>query len=174
VDRTLLHDDGMFHWYCNTGTTGSTGNNPPPCSSHNYVWYEEKGWDRLWLVPWDLDLSLGNDIGGITNISTPWDSPNVECSGAFGQLSPSCDKLTRTWATMQMRYKTEVRRLLDGPFAASNVDPKLDAWTAQIAAAVDEAAAAGHTPNASGWDSAMTSLRSTIGNRRTTMSAIAP
>lgn len=174
VDRTLLHDDGMFHWYCNTGTAGSTGNNPGACSNHNYFWYEEKGWDRLWLVPWDLDLSLGNDIGGITNISTAWDAPSTNCTGAFGQLPPSCDKLTRTWATWQMRYKAEVRRLLDGPFAASNVDPKLEAWSAQISAAVDEAEAAGHSPTAAAWSSAMTSLRSTIGNRRTTMSAIAP
>ena len=31
VDRTIRHDDGFLHWYCDEGG----------CSSHNFYWYEE-------------------------------------------------------------------------------------------------------------------------------------
>jgi hypothetical protein len=177
VDRSLVHDDGMFHWYCGLDPGG--GNNPGACSNHNYYWYEEAGWDRLWLVPWDMDLILGAETTGFTTLPGAWDAANPSCfempTLVFGvtQLPPACDKLTHGLGTLQTRYKAEVRRFLDGPFAASNVNAKFDAWSTQIEAAVQEASAIGHTPSPSAWMNATTDLRNRIANRRTAMESVA-
>jgi spore coat protein CotH len=170
ADRTILNDDGIFHWYCNS--TVPTGNNPGPCSSHNYFWYEEAHWDQLWLIEWDITLAFRGETN-FTPILDPWDAPNPTCTPKAGasaiapqQLPPSCDKLTHAWGARSAEYKAAVRRFLDGPYAASNVDAKLAAWTSQISGAVTEAANAGQGQNALIWQNAVNSLKSTIADLR--------
>ena len=167
----------MFHWYCGLGL----GNNPDTCSNHNYYIYEGDYWDRLWLVPWDLDLSFGSG-GGFVSIPTAWNDPNPDCSGSGGggfgfpgggqALPPACDKLTQGWAEFGDEYAAAVRMFVDGPFNAANVNAKLDAWAAQIAPAVQEASDIGHSPSPNSWQSELQSLRSLIDRQRSVMSGV--
>jgi len=183
VDRAIVHDDGMFHWYCQGGLISlSTGNNPGPCSNHNYYVYESQTADYLWLVPWDLDLSFGGE-SQITPITEAWNDTNVSCSTSGGgasitpQMAPGCDKLTAGWAFDNAAYQAAIRELLAGPFAQGNVDGKLDAWSAQISNAVGEQAqnlgGGQDIPSVNNWQSAVSSLRQYVNSRRNAMQSLA-
>jgi len=69
VDRVLMNDDGAFHFYC---FAGAIGNNPKAPGNHNYYWYEAERADRLWLVPWDMDLSMNDAPNGPSHIAVNW------------------------------------------------------------------------------------------------------
>jgi hypothetical protein len=136
VDRLLLNDDGAFHFYC-----GRSGNNPGPYANHNYYWYEAEQAGRLWLVPWDLDVSLGNEAR--TFIDVEWSAAaSCMCHVAIGyqQRAPSCDPLVAEFATWRDDYEAAVDRLLEGPFASDAIDAKLEAWSDEIAPFVEETA----------------------------------
>ena len=172
ADRTVLNDDGIFHWYCSGGSL-PTGNNPGPCSSHNYYWYEEAHWDRLWLIEWDITLAFRGETSGFIQVLDEWNTPNPTCTqkASLNPLAPpqmpaACDKLTHGWGAQSAEYKAAVRRFLDGPYAANNVDAKLTAWTSQISSVVTEAANAGQSPSAVVWQSALSSLRTTVSDLR--------
>ena len=171
VDRAIQHDDGMFHWYCGTGF--EIGNNPDTCSNHNFYMYEGDHWDQLWLIPWDLDLTLGN-APAMVIIQQPWNQLSPECDSeqafpGFGTMAPSCDKLTRGWAELGDAYQAALAELVAGPMSVETINAKLDAWTAQIAPVVEEAAAAGQGPQPAQWEQALGGLRSWIDQRRTTI-----
>jgi hypothetical protein len=186
ADRTILNDDGIFHWYCDAQYP--PGNNPGECSNHNYFWYEERGWDRLWLIVWDLPLAFKSGLPFVENsdfmeisdkeisfieVFDQWNDTNASCEhktngSSFwpSQFAPSCDKLVHGWASLKDEYKSAVRAFLDGPFAKDSVDAKLDAWDVQIAPLVDEAATAGQGPPAATWRQALTELREVIDELR--------
>lgn len=182
VDRAIVHDDGMFHWYC--GGLVSTGNNPGNCSNHNYYWYEGQSADYLWLIPWDLDLSFGGDDTGFTRVSNAWNDTNVQCpSGGVqsgisgGQMPPGCDKLTAGWASDNVAYKAAIQELLAGPFSQANVDGKINAWSAQITDAVNEQAqqlsGGAKIPSANAWQTEVNNLRQYVNGRRSAMQQLA-
>lgn len=139
VDRTIRNDDGIMHWYCNIelGQGGNTGE----CGNHNYYWYEEEEKDRMWLIPWDTDLTFKQ--GGMVALPAPWDEEPNDCTpvsfGPFGYLPSACDPLISAWATFQADYKAAIATLLEGPYAAGNVATLLDTWQAQISDIVEEA-----------------------------------
>lgn len=180
VDRAIKNDDGMFHWYCGGAIFGNvaTGNNPGPCSNHNFYWYEEQDADRLWFVPWDLDLAFDGETSGFVTILTEWDAEAPACptngtpglAGSPNQLAPSCDKMTHSWGRQQAAYHDAVRALLAGPMATGEVAGRLQAWRAQIEGAVQEQEAAFgaglHIPSAGGWNNNVTALGSFMDNRR--------
>lgn len=175
ADRTLAFDDGIFHWYCTD--IFAPGNNPDPCSNHNYFWYEETGRDRLWLIAWDMPLSMGGE-SGFTDIIYEWNDTDAPCDPEANgflfsppQLAPSCDKLTHGWASLGAEYASAVRSFLDGPFAKDKVDAKLDAWSAQIDDQAQEAADAGQGPAADLWKGDLSALRDTIDQLRTAAEA---
>jgi len=166
VDRTIRNDDGAFHFYC--GVQAGQGNNPGAYGNHNYFFYEEAASDQLWLIPWDLDLSFRGERS-VTPITTDWDDTTADCAcvhnGPFGigQRAPACDPLVRGWAGMQSDFDARVRAFLDGPFSAASVTNNLDAWAAQIAPAVAEAAAADPLQlSVANWNAALSSLRDEI------------
>jgi hypothetical protein len=170
VDRTILNDDGIFHWYCNLPSNIFVGYNPGACSNHNYFWYEEDRSDRLWLVAWDVTLALKGETS-VTRIVDEWNVPTTACTpktagGGWQQIPPSCDKLVKAWGTQSDAYKAAIKRFLDGPFAAANVDAKLAAWQTQIMPVVTEAAAAGHTPSAATFASEVNKLKTAIADLR--------
>jgi hypothetical protein len=175
ADRTLAFDDGIFHWYCSGGYR--SGNNPDPCSNHNYFWYEETGWDRLWLIAWDMPLSMQGE-SGFTRIVDEWNDTGASCEKKTNgyplsppQLAPCCDKLTHGWASLGAEYASAVRAFLDGPFTREKVETKLDAWSEQIAPVVREAAAAGQGPAAGIWSLAGSDLRRALDELRTAAEA---
>ena len=138
VDRTIRHDDGPFHWYCD-------GNG---CSNHNYYWYEEPGNEQLHLIPWDLDNAFENityNANPVTPIADGWGETSANCEpfsyGLFGirQWSAACDKLTGGWASYTDEYEQIKTQLIEGPFSESQANTMLDIWSAQIREAIIEA-----------------------------------
>jgi spore coat protein H len=155
VDRVLMNDDGVFHWYC-----GRSGNNPGPFANHNYYWYEAEHAGRMWLVPWDLDVSLANEPR--TFIDVAWSAQSsCMCHVAVGfpQRAPSCDALIGQFATWRDGYESMVDTFLAGPFARDTVDAKLAAWSEEIASYVDEAAGLGGSPDRERWQDELVELR---------------
>lgn len=162
VDRTIRHDDGPFHWYCNSGD----------CSSHNFYWYEEPTEDKLYLIPWDLDHAFANiifDANPVTPIADDWGEQSNNCQ-PFGyglwqlpQRSAACDKLTGGWASFSTEYEQKRQEFKNGAFAAAQVNAKLDAWSAQIRDATIEANTAHEDAiSIQEWENAVNALRSQL------------
>jgi spore coat protein CotH len=138
VDRTIRHDDGFLHWYCDEGG----------CYSHNFYWYEEPNKKKVNLIPWDLDNAFENIIKNanpVTPIADKWGKTSNNCKPfpyeSFGlfQWSAACDKLTGGWATHKELYSELKEKFIKGPFAASNVNALLATWSEQIRPVVKEA-----------------------------------
>ena len=138
VDRAIRHDDGFLHWYC-----AEDG-----CASHNFYWYEEPNNKKVNLIPWDLDNAFENIIKNanpVTPIADGWGKTSNNCNpfpyGEFGmyQWSAACDRLTGGWARDKELYEELKSKFIQGPFAASNVNALLTAWSEQIRPVVKEA-----------------------------------
>ena len=138
VDRAIRHDDGFLHWYCSEDG----------CASHNFYWYEEPNNKKVNLIPWDLDNAFENIIKNanpVTPIADEWGKTSNNCNpfpyGEFGmyQWSAACDKLTGGWARDKELYEELKNKFIQGPFAASNVNALLSAWSEQIRPVVKEA-----------------------------------
>jgi len=140
VDRTIRHDDGPFHWYCDVERGG--------CGNHNFFFYENPSTGQITMVPWDLDNAFANIVEAdnpVTPIPDGLGDISADCAPfpyeAFGlvQRSASCDPLFAAWAALDEEYAAAVRRLHDGPLRAEVLDPLLDEWAAQIEDATREA-----------------------------------
>ena len=138
VDRAIRHDDGFLHWYCSEDG----------CASHNFYWYEEPNNKKVNLIPWDLDNAFENIIKNanpVTPIADEWGKISNNCNpfpyGEFGmyQWSAACDRLTGGWARDKELYEELKNKFIQGPFAASNVNALLTAWSEQIRPVVKEA-----------------------------------
>lgn len=147
VDRTIRHDDGPFHWYCQLAAGGGANGG---CGPHNFFWYEDPTARQVHLIPWDLDNAFANiveDSNPVTPIPDGIGDITFDCKpfayGAFKleQRSASCDPLFAAWALMEDQYAAAVQQLHDGPLRAEVIDPLLDEWEAQIRESVAEAAA---------------------------------
>ena len=147
VDRVILNDDGAFHYYC---FARAIGNNPMPPGNHNYYWYEAEKVDRLWIVPWDLDMAM-NDETGQAHIPVDWrkkpsaDECNVCSASALGAGGPpsGCDRVMQGFQAWQASYDAKVDSFIAGPFRKAAVDQKLSTWKQQVIRAgfsVDERA----------------------------------
>ena len=160
VDRTIRHDDGPFHWYCNRNN----------CSSHNYFWYEEPNEEKLHLIPWDLDLAFANIISAansITPIADEWGETSNNCQ-AFQYLdgrqrSAACDKLTAIWASYTDKYEQKRLELINGPMSEIAIQQMLFAWQDQIKNATKEASEK-HSDAISvdEWESAIIDLKNQL------------
>ena len=121
VDRSIRHDDGIMHWYCNI--PAGQGGNPGDCGNHNYYWYEEEKAEHFWLIAWDLDLIL--DGSAFTSLLSPWDEIPDSCEiiqlGFFGYLPPACDPLIRAWVNFKDEYSAIVDEFVRGPFSSESV-----------------------------------------------------
>lgn len=142
VDRTIRHDDGPFHFYCGLSV----------CANHNYFFYEEPSDNKLWLLPWDLDIAFNHSsttelsVDSYSAILDDWDELDVQCRPKSGghpaapdHLPPSCDPLVRALTLFEDEYALAVGELLAGPFEDETVERQLDAWSSQIASVVQEA-----------------------------------
>ncbi len=144
VDRTIRHDDGPFHWYCE-------GVISDECSNHNFFFYEDPDNATITMIPWDLDNAFANiidDVNPIIPIPDGLGDITADCGvfqhGAMGfaQRSASCDPLFAAWASMEAEYAAAIERLHAGPLRAEELDPLIDQWAAQIAAATEQASEA--------------------------------
>jgi hypothetical protein len=137
VDRTIRHDDGPFHWYCNNG-----------CSNHNFYWYENPTTRTVHLIAWDLDNAFENiliNANPITPVKDGWGEITDDCEafphGAFRvlQRSAACDPAIAAFGLFGDEYETLLQEFLAGPFSEDRVNSQLDVWSAQIASATEEA-----------------------------------
>jgi len=167
VDRMILNDDGAFRWYCYTfrGLDFGLGSN------HNFFWYESPVSTRMWLIPWDLDLSFAG--AERTRIDRDWrDKSDCTCHTAeldvpaSPQRAPACDALTGELATWLDDYEQVVDKLLAGPMSGEAIDGKLMRWIELIEPTVQEAAGLHSAPNESEWQDAVSFLRSAIDHSR--------
>ncbi len=167
VDRTIPHDDGPLHVYC----LGS-----PTCESHNFYFYEETKARKMHLIAWDLDNAFPADgglISGVIEIADTWPEITDDCApftyGSFGlqQVSAACHPLIGAWAGFDAEYQAALDEFHEGPFSAAEVDPLLDAWTAQIEDAVKEQFEAfGEGLTYEAWQAGLEKFRESLETRR--------
>jgi hypothetical protein len=166
VDRTIRHDDGPFHWYCD-----EVG-----CNNHNYYWYENPSDQTVHLIAWDLDNAFENIVqhaNPVTPIADGFGEVSADCEPfAFGawslrQRSAACDPLVAALADQDDAHQRVLDEFLAGPFAAEQVEAQLVAWEAQIADVTDEANAL-HPDAISDtvWKSSMFSFRRALAHAR--------
>jgi hypothetical protein len=136
VDRAILNDDGVYHWYCR-----QTGG----CTPHNFFWYEEEAHDRLYLVPWDMDVSM-TLMNPITTLFVAWDETSNACATYLNPTQyplpirdAACDPILGGLTALQDHFQEHGETFLDGPFAQAAVEEDIDRWFAQIRDAVAEA-----------------------------------
>lgn len=165
VDRAILNDDGIFHWYCFDGKT---------CANQNFFWFQNSQTKQVRLIPWDLDMAFEN-LGEPKNPATPvgeWNKTQNDCapfpSGSFGliQRSAACDKLIRAITAYDKRY-AELRAEFDKKhFNAATMGKLIDEWSAQIEPAVAEASAANSDQvTVETWRKAVAKLKADIAAR---------
>ena len=159
VDRVIMNDDGAFHFYCFDRVFGNIFKSPV---NDIFYWYEGENVDRLWVIPWDLDMAM-NDTTQPPHLPTDWrKAPNpADCAvcasgSASGGPPSACDPIIHNFQAWQMMYEAKVDQFIAGPFNKAAVDAKLAAWKKQLADAgfrVDE--------------QAITSLQATLDRART-------
>jgi spore coat protein H len=167
VEVAIADIDGITRFSCDAATGMYCGN-------HNYYMYEAEREDRIWLVPWDLDLTFWtrSEFDAVT----PWDKPQADCTQrwmAWGSktMAPACDTFFRGLvAAGRPGYLAAVNRLLDGPFQVAAMQADLDRWAAQIDAAVrmDPGLMDGY----SGWRNELMLFRASLVMHRQRMEAI--
>jgi len=174
VDRAIRHDDGPHHWYCGNGIGASPWHMQRSfantyCGNHNYYFYESATSERLWPIPWDLDLS--DAVGtGIAEVLTQWDDLNADCTmlvlGSFGggQMPITCDPLHRGFAlSLRARVRTILQALAAGPLSEAEIDAKLARWQAQIEPVIAESIAAyPSTPSLDTWRLQVQAMRAAL------------
>ncbi len=154
VDRLIENWDGPTMFYC-TDPIEKTYEN------HNLYWYEERNADRVWLIPWDLDLTMEPDWIRDEYGFPEWDDPRRICEGVeiFEEqlaLPAACDALFYGLAHyVRDRYVAAAQKLLDGPARVDLVLKKINQWKAQIQDAV---ASDPNGPKLEEWKAAVDAL----------------
>ncbi len=93
VDRAIHNADGIMTWYVDTNS-GWMGN-------HNYYFYEEENpGGKIWIIPWDLNVTLYPSDPVVDDYDMPeWNEVPESCDpleiwGGSLSMPPNCDKLT--------------------------------------------------------------------------------
>jgi hypothetical protein len=169
VDRLIDNWDGIFAWYCVFG----------PCFNHNFLWYEETGRNRLWLIPWDLDHTFEIPSPIRTFYHMPdWDDVPESCdpipvfSGITGR-PPACDEFVSRLSTIAWDgYAAATRDLLDGPFQTEALNDRIDRIADHIADAV---AKDPNGPTLEEWQASVERLKEAVAMIRSDIEAkVAP
>jgi hypothetical protein len=163
VDRVIVNDDGLFHFYCDANSPSYLG------TSHNFYWYQAEEAARFWLIPWDLDLAF--DATPWVRVQPAW-TAQAACTCVTPamydpQTPPSCDPMIKHFLSWRADYDREVTAFINGPFSDAKVQEKLAAWTAQIRPFVMETAGVKRAPSVSEWDSGVSQLKTKITAART-------
>ena len=171
VDRAIRHDDGPFHWYCNTGGTG--------CSNHNYYWFEDQKNQKMTLIPWDLDGAFEhviNTANSITVITDKWGISSNGCkafnygNNSVFQKSAACDKLTAAWVLYKDEYLLAKTKLQSQIITDAKALAEFDKWALQIQPYIVEAdsfynngsTSSSKTTTRLTWENAVRTLRQQI------------
>jgi spore coat protein H len=155
VDRTISNWDGISTFYCGDAA----------CYNHNYYLYQHEREPRFTLIPWDLDNTFAVSTP-LDDVPSPLSLP-ADCAvhyPAFGMLTvmaPGCDPLLQGLARSDpARYRAQLTRLLEGPFAQSGLGTWLDTRVAQLEPAV---AGDPYGPGVPAFRNAVETLRHDLG-----------
>ena len=159
VDRLIDSWDGIVAWYC-------PSNDPAGCSNHNFYWYEESGRDKVWLVPWDLDLTMQVPNPIRTQYAMPdWNASPTDCAprrvflGFWGR-PPACDHLIGLMAqVLWPDYQARTAALLAGPASAATLEAEIAAMETLLG---PEVATDGFGPGVAAWRQAVADLRADL------------
>jgi hypothetical protein len=151
-------------FYC-----GSDGRS---CGNHNFFMYEAERMDRVFLIPWDLDLTfwLTTHLDSVA----PWDLPPSDCNmrykiGGNTLASPGCNPVFRgAVAAGKAAWQAAVGELLGGPFQVAKLHADVDKWAAQIGDAV----MMDRTQGFAGWQGSVRNFKSDLTVIREKMEAI--
>jgi hypothetical protein len=162
VDRVIINDDGVFHFYCDANSPNYPG------TSHNFYWYQAQDTPRFWLIPWDLDLSF--DATPYVRVQPAWTAQAactcVKPAMYDPQTPPSCDAMVQHFLSWRADYDREVDAFIKGPFSDARVQEKLNTWTAQIRPFVMDSAGVKRAPGVSEWESSVSQLKTKISSAR--------
>jgi len=162
VDRVIINDDGIMHFWCNQV---SQGNNLGPFGNHNFYWYEAAAQNRFWLIPWDLDHSF--DSEPVVHVHPEWNSTGSEClcqdTGDFGYQYPAaCETLIQRFIAWDTQFQAQTDAFLDGPFTKDHVDALLTKWRTQIQPFVVEANGVNRSLSEADWATGVIELERKI------------
>lgn len=166
VDRMMINDDGIMHFWCNQV---SQGNNPGQFGNHNFYWYEAAAQNRFWLIPWDLDHSF--DSEPVVHVHPEWNSTGSEClcqdTGDFGYQYPAaCETLIQRFIAWDTQFQAQTDAFLDGPFTKDHVDALLAKWRTQIQPFVAEASGVNRSLSEAEWATGVLELERKITTAR--------
>ena len=166
VDRTIRHDDGPFHWYCDWGQ----------CEPHNFFWYENPSTGKIHLIPWDLDNAFENiieDANPVTPIADAWGDTTNNCQTFnYGELnitqkSAACDRIVGGLGRFEVEYQHLKDSLINGPLAEQTVNYQIDQWVTQIRnATIDADQLYSDALTITDWENAITRLKSQLKHAR--------
>jgi hypothetical protein len=166
VDRLIINDDGVLHFWCNEIT--GQGANPGEFGNHNYYWYQETAAPRFWLIPWDLDHSFDNFPA--VHMDLEWTASAACVCGnhsVAGMDRPaSCDPLVSHFISWLPDYEAAVDAFIAGPMRKQHVDSLVQTWSDQIRSAVTEAAGVRLAPTEAEWGNAVDDLVTKIDRAR--------
>jgi spore coat protein CotH len=166
VDRVIINDDGVLHFWCNDIT--GQGANPGEFGNHNYYWYEETTAPRFWLIPWDLDHSFDNFPA--VHMDLEWTASAAcvcQSHSVAGMDRPaSCDPLVSHFVSWLPDYEAAVDAFIAGPMRKQHVDSLVQTWSDQIRSAVTEAAGVRLAPSEADWGNAVDGLVTKIDRAR--------
>lgn len=162
VDRVIINDDGVFHFYCDANSANYPG------TSHNFYWYQAEQANKFWLIPWDLDMAF--DGTPWVRVQPKWDA-KATCSCVKPamydpQWPPSCDGMVQHFIAWHDDYDREVDAFIKGPFSAARVEEKLSTWTQQLEPFVAETGGVKQAPDVGAWQTAVMDLRKKIDSAR--------
>lgn len=162
VDRVIVNDDGMFHFYCDPSSPNYLG------TSHNFYWYQAAQAPRFWLIPWDLDLAF--DATAWVRVQPAW-TAQAACTCTKpdmydAQTPPSCDPMVKHFNRWRADYDREVDAFIAGPLSDARVQEKLNAWSAQVRPFVMETAGVKRSPSLSEWENGLSQLKTKIASAR--------
>lgn len=138
LTRHFVLDHALKNWDGVRGWTSATATDKP--WNHNYYWFVSAQ-DRLTLMPWDLDATLRHpgrrdELPRWHDLTPPEDRGHATPNGRFA-WAPNRDPITRAVAVhARDRHRQVLAELLDGPLRLDRQLHAIDAWSAQIRAAV--------------------------------------
>jgi hypothetical protein len=154
--------DGITRFYC-----GDPANPEAPCTNHNYFIYVMPTSGKVWLIPWDLDLTWGPH-SEFVNSSPRWHVRPKNCKARFkvwgGSHKPAaCDNLVSGLIDFGGKFFDDSAGMVkSGPLAPEILAADVDHWAELIADAVKE----DHGVNFDVWQKEVKAVRTALFEER--------
>jgi hypothetical protein len=162
VEQAIGHWDSTTAFYCDSGF----------CGNHNYYLYQHADQQKVVLVPWDLDFTLGNfDVPNlmVDKYGVPaWNDLSAPCEPIatdWSEVVPAtCDPFIRNIAeSFGSEYSEATTQLLDTVYQTDKLTSWIDSYAKLIAPVIAEDKLG---PSPSQWEDEVAALKERIGTLR--------